>query len=48
MKLVIRIDPDTGELYGKIVRRGEKLPLLIKPNIKRKKKKGENEKERKS
>jgi len=36
MKLVIRIDPETGELYGKILKPGEKLPPLIKPNIKRK------------
>ena len=40
MKLVIRIDPETGELYGKILKKGEKLPPLIKP----KKKKGGEEK----
>lgn len=40
MKLVIRIDPETGELYGKILKKGEKLPPLIKP----KKKEGEKEK----
>jgi len=45
MKLVIRIDPETGMLYGDIRERGEKLPPLIKPNIKRKRKKGEKEKD---
>jgi hypothetical protein len=48
MKLVIRIDPDTGELYGKILKPGEKLPPLIKPNIKKKKGEGPTEKERKN
>lgn len=38
MKLVIRIDPETGELYGKILRRGEKLPPLIKPKKKKREK----------
>ena len=33
MKLVIRVDPETGEVYGKILRPGEKLPPLIKPKI---------------
>jgi len=45
MKLVIRVDPETGDVYGAIVRRGEKLPPLIKP---KKKKKKEEENERKN
>ena len=36
MKLVIRIDPETGEIYGKILKKGEKMPPLTKPNIKKK------------